>query len=91
MWINKSNGILPNQYHHFYEQGDTMLFPEHIADLYTIDKMWANRLKYKEGEQKRKAETEKFKEQMKTGNQKYTTRNQGGKSNFFGQKYRYNK
>ena len=91
MWINKNDGILPNQYHYFYEQGDTIIFPEHLADLKTIDKMWNNRIKYKQGEEERKAKTQAFQEQMKSGQKVTTTRNQGGKSDFYGKRYRYNK
>jgi hypothetical protein len=44
MWIYKEHDILPNQWHHFYDQGDTILYLEHIQDLLTIDKMWNNKL-----------------------------------------------
>ncbi|MGD1838548.1 MAG: hypothetical protein ACPKPY_10895 [Nitrososphaeraceae archaeon] len=46
MWINKRNGINPNQYHYFYEQGDTMIYPEHIADLSTLDSILADKEKH---------------------------------------------
>jgi hypothetical protein len=51
MWVNKQHGIMPNQYHHFYDQGDTLIYPEHIADLLTIDKMYSIKI---ENEQKKK-------------------------------------
>lgn len=44
MWVNKQHGIMPNQYHHFYENGDTMIYPEHIQDLIVIDRMYTNKL-----------------------------------------------
>jgi hypothetical protein len=44
MFSNKQqHGILPTQYHYFYNQGDTIIYPEHIQDLQVIDQMWTNR------------------------------------------------
>ena len=57
MWINKHHGIMPNQYHHFYEQGNTLIYPEHIADLLTIDKMWNNKMKSEQHKAEQKSKS----------------------------------
>lgn len=75
MWINKQHGILPNQYHHFYDQGDTLIYPEHIADLLTVDKMYNIRLE---------------KEHEKEESKKQTSNNNNKGSDFYGRKFVYN-
>ena len=79
MWVYKQHGIMPNQYHHFYEQNDTLLYQEHIEDLLVIDKMVNNKLTY---EKKKQEAAQKAKERnpLKGG--------QGG--GFYGQTYKYN-
>jgi hypothetical protein len=76
MWYNKQHGIMPNQYHHFYDQGDTLIYPEHIADLLTIDKMWDNKIT---NERKKAEAAQKAKEKnpFKKG------------EGFYGQTYKY--
>lgn len=83
MWIYKTHGILPTQYHEFYEQGDTILYIEHIQDLLTIDKMWANKL---EMQRKKEEAKQKHKENnpLKGGQHK-----QQGGGGFYGQTFRY--
>ena len=90
MWIHRGNGILPTQYHWSYEQGDTIIYPEHLADISVVDKMWTNRTKYREGKAAAEQKQKEFQKQMKSG-QKFTTQNKGGSSSFFGKKYHYTK
>ena len=78
MWIYKQHGVLPNQYHHFYEQGDTIIFQEHLQDLVTIDKMWTNKLTY---ERKKQESAQKAKEKNPFNKGK----------GFYGQTYNYSK
>ena len=81
MWVNKQYGIMPNQYHYFYEQGDTLIYPEHIADLITIDKMWNEKLK---------KDRQKEEQKQKSGNNNpLKSKNQGGFSGFYGQTQRF--
>lgn len=54
MFVNKQNGILPTQYHHFYEQGDTIIYNEHVEDLAVVAKMWDNKLKREQKEEEAK-------------------------------------
>lgn len=79
MWIYKSHGIMPNQYHYAYEQGDTLIYPEHIQDLMTIDKIWANKLSKEQHRQKAKAPKNNPLAKQK-----------GGLGSFYGQTYKYN-
>ena len=72
---------MPNQYHWTYEEGSTMLYPEHIQDLLVIDKMWNNKL-----EKARKDAEAKAKHQANNPLKQH----QGNKgSGFYGQTYRY--
>lgn len=57
MWNYKQLGILPNQYHYSYENGDTLIYPEHIRDIAVIDTMVSN--KHKADAEKQKAESER--------------------------------
>jgi len=45
MYNYKQHGILPNQYHYSYNDGDTIIFPEHVRDLVIIDKMMSNKIR----------------------------------------------
>ena len=81
MWLNKQHKILPTQYHHFYDQGDTLIYPEHIADLLTIDRMYQNRLKKDHDKEKAKNDAK--------NNNPLKNNNQG--SNFYGKKFVYKK
>ena len=91
MYMNWQSGIKPTEYHYFYDQGDTIMYQEHIEDIYTISKMFENRHKYREGQQKREAESKALQEKLKKG-QKIATKNQGGASQFFGKnQYTYQK
>ena len=90
MYMNNQSGILPTQYHWSYEQGDTIIYPEHVADLFTLEKMWSNRKKYREGKARQEQEAKALQEKLKSG-QNVTTLNQGGASAFYGKKYRYTK
>lgn len=83
MWANKQYGIMPNQYHHFYEQGDTLIYPEHIADLITIDKMW--------NEKQKKDKQKEEQKQQGVKNSPLAGKNKGGIGGFYGQTMRYNK
>lgn len=78
MWIYKQHGVLPNQYHHFYNQGETIIYPEHLQDLLTVDKMWNNKIKKEEHK-------EKAKQQLKQDNNPLKNN-----SNFYNKKYVYN-
>lgn len=78
MWVYRQHGIMPNQYHHFYGQNETLLYEEHIQDLLTIDKMWNNKLEY---ERKKQESAQKAKERN-------PLKNKGG-SGFYGQTYKY--
>lgn len=82
MFLNKQNGIMPNQYHYSYEQGDTLIFPEHIQDLLKIDIMWTNKLK-----------KEQFKAEAKNAPNPLKNKNNSnsGSNNFFGRKFTYKK
>lgn len=93
MWIYKQHGILPIQYHHFYNQGETILYPEHLQDLLTIDKMWNNRLQ-------KERHKEQSKQQLKQNNNPLNNNNNrirgigeagGLNSNFYGKKFVYKK
>jgi hypothetical protein len=88
MWINKQHGIMPNQYHYFYNQGDTIIYPEHIADLLTIDKMWNNKMK-KEQQKEEAKQQNKNKNNPLLLQQKQQQQNKGG--GFYGQTMRYSK
>ena len=78
MWVNKQYGIMPNQYHHFYSQGDTLIYQEHIADIITIDKMWNSKL-----------EKDRQKEEQKQKEKNNPLRNKGGVGGFYGQTQRF--
>lgn len=93
MFLNKENGILPNQYHWSYEQGDTIIYPEHIADLYVVGQMYLNRKKYRDSKDESQRQTRKTYADIVASKQpqRQTIRNQGGNSNFFGKKYVYKK
>lgn len=80
MWVNKQHGILPNQYHYAYEQGDTLIYPEHIADLLTIDKMMTNKIN---NDRKKEEATQKHKQKNPLGIK------QGG-GGFYGQTFKFN-
>ena len=85
MWSNKQHDIFPNQYHHFYEQGDTQIYPEHIADIKTIDKMVSNK-RLKDAEKER-AEAERKQNKKGLGN-KGLANNKG--SGFYGHTFKFN-
>ena len=80
MWHNKQNGILPNQYHYTYQNGDTIIYPEHIADIATIDKMYAERMK----KEQQKAESKQ------AAKHPTAPTNPKGKG-FYGRKFTYHK
>ena len=69
---------MPNQYHHFYGQNETLIYEEHIQDLLTIDKMWNNKLQY---DRKKQESAQKAKEKNPFGKGK----------GFYGQTYNYKK
>jgi hypothetical protein len=84
MWVNKQYGIMPHQYHHFYEQGDTLIYPEHIADIITIDKMWNEKLKkerQKEEQKQKGVKNSPLTDKSKAG---------GGLGGFYGQTMKFN-
>jgi hypothetical protein len=85
MWINKQHGIMPNQYHYFYDQGDTLIYPEHIADLLTIEKIWNNKMK----REQHKAEQKNNKNKAGGGVPSNNKGNEG--RGFYGQTFKYNK
>jgi len=85
MWVYKQHGIMPNQYHHFYDQNETLLYEEHIQDLLTIDKMWTNKLTYERKKQEAAAKAKERNPLGKGGG------NQGQGGGFYGQTYKYNK
>jgi hypothetical protein len=78
MWGNRQHGIFPNQYHHTYEQGDTMIYPEHIADLRIIDKIVGN-----------KRAIDKQKEESKLKHQQNNPLKGG--NNFYGNTFKFNR
>ncbi|MGD1837504.1 MAG: hypothetical protein ACPKPY_05540 [Nitrososphaeraceae archaeon] len=59
MWLLYKKGIMPNQYHPSYDEGQTIIYPEHIADINTIDKFAHNKQKklHQQTEAKRKQNT----------------------------------
>lgn len=76
MWVYRQHGIMPNQYHHFYGQNETLLYEEHIQDLLVIDKMMSNKINY----QRKKAEAA----------QKAKEKNPFGKGGgFYGHTFKY--
>lgn len=81
MWSNRQHGIMPNQYHHSYEQGDTMIYPEHIQDLKLIDKIVGN----KHAADRRKEESKQAHKQGKNS----IGSNQGG-GGFYGNTFKFN-
>ena len=76
MFQNKQMGIMPTQYHHFYEQGDTIIYQEHIRDLQTIDKMWQSRLDREQSKQDGKDQSNNPLKQKKD-------------NSFYGRKFKY--
>jgi hypothetical protein len=80
MWSNKQHDIMPNQYHYSYEQGDTLLYPEHIQDLKLIDKIVDN---------KRKSEAQKEEAKQKHKQNNPLGGSQGG-SGFYGRTFKFN-
>jgi hypothetical protein len=79
MWVYKTHNIFPNQYHHFYEQGETLIYQEHIQDLLVIDQMWANKIKIQQNKEKAKIQNKNH----------HLTKNNKGLGGFYGQTYRY--
>lgn len=85
MWVYKQHGIMPNQYHHFYDDGNTLIYPEHIHDLITIDQMYVNRLEKERREKESKT-------QNKTGGKNNTIGTNGNPaSQFYGRQFVYKK
>jgi hypothetical protein len=86
MWVYKTHGILPNQYHPFYDEGSTLIYPEHIQDLVTVDKMWGNKLEMK-------AKKEQAKQRHKQNNNPLSKgQNKGlGSGGFYGNTFKYSK
>lgn len=70
---------MPNHYHWTYDQGDTLLYPEHIQDLLVIDRMWNNKMK----KEQQKAEA-KAKNKMNN-----PLKNQKSGGGFYNQTYKY--
>lgn len=81
MWTYKQHGILPHQYHHSYENGDTIIYPEHIRDLVVIDKMMSNKL-IKEQREEQEKQKQKQKHKKSLGSV--------GGSGFYGHTFRFN-
>lgn len=84
MWTNKQHGILPTQYHHTYENGDTIIYPEHVRDLVVLDKIMTNKL-VKEQKEEQERQKQKQKNPLGSGG--------GGKiggSGFYGHTFRFN-
>jgi hypothetical protein len=88
MYLYKQHGIMPNMYHYFYDHGETLIYPEHIADLITIDQMYHNRMEKERNKEKAKQEA-KNNNPLKKGFANNTSGSLG--SNFYGQKYVYRK
>lgn len=87
MWIFKQQGILPYQYHHFYENGDTMIYPEHLHDLATIEQMYNNRLaKERHEEEGKRAAKSPDTNPLKKG---FSNTSGSLGSNFYGKKFVY--
>lgn len=72
---------MPNQYHWTYDQGDTLLFPEHIQDLLVIDRMWNNKLKKEQQKAEAKAKH--------ATNNPLKNQQQHSKGGFYNQTYKY--
>jgi hypothetical protein len=82
MWSNKQHGVLPNQYHYAYEQGDTLIYPEHIKNIRLLDKIVTN----KHEADRRKEEAKQQSKQnnpLKGGSQK-------GGGSFYGHTFKFN-
>ena len=45
LYVNHKQGFPPNSWHYFYEEGQTMLYNEHIEDIKTVEKMFYNKHK----------------------------------------------
>lgn len=89
MWVNKQHDIFPNMYHHFYEQGETLIYPEHIADIKIIDKIVSNK-RIKDAEKER-AEAERKQNKGKGGLGGGKSAVAGGKgSGFYGHTFKFN-
>ena len=85
MWTYKQHGILPNQYHYSYENGDTIIYPEHVRDLVVLDKIMTNKL-VKEQKEEQERQRQKQKNPLGAGIG-------GGKiggSGFYGHTFRFN-
>jgi alpha-galactosidase/6-phospho-beta-glucosidase family protein len=87
MYLYKQHSILPNQYHHFYEHGETLIYPEHLADLITIDNMYHKRVEKEQHKEKGKQDA-KHNNPLKQGFGSAANSGSLG-SNFYGRKYVY--
>jgi hypothetical protein len=81
MWVYKTHNILPTQYHHFYNQGETLIYPEHIQDLLVIDQMWGNKIKRQQNKERAKMQ----------GKNNPLTKNNKGLGGFYGNTFKYSK
>jgi len=70
---------MPNQYHYFYGQNETLLYEEHIQDLLTIDRMWVNKQEY----QRKKEES------AKKAKEKNPFKKAGDSGGFYGHTFKY--
>lgn len=85
MWNYKQLGILPNHYHHSYENGDTLIYPEHIRDLMVIDKMI-----YNKHEADRKKEAEEAARKQKNNKNSLGAASKKGGAGFYGHTFKFN-
>ena len=86
MWMYKQHGIMPNQYHYFYDQGDTLLYEEHIQDLLTIDKIWQNKVKRDQQKAEAKAKAKSHHNPLSGGGGQKSSGLGGG---FYGNTFKY--
>lgn len=85
MWNYKQHDILPNMYHYSYNDGDTIIYLEHIRDLVIIDKMVSNKLR-KDVEQERAREKQKQKNPLGASSRGIAQKQSG----FYGHTFRFN-
>lgn len=45
VWLNHKYGFQPREWHHSYANTQEPNYPEHLADIRTVEKMWGNRQK----------------------------------------------
>lgn len=84
MWNYKQHGIFPNQYHYSYNDGDTIIYPEHLRDIVIIDKIMTNKLLKEQKEEQERQKQKQKKSSLGTSGGKT------GGSGFYGHTFKFN-